>query len=207
MNPQFEADLVERLKFYRVNYSIDPKSVDLNDGEPEHEYHLTLKLDSAREFKEVCNEVLQVAPTSILSGYVECEYLALDDRPKYSNYKEIPVPFQLTMKKPQAGAFRESEIHVTLSREETDSRLIKKLHKEIGMLSGFIPKTWGVAQIFTAQGTQSQIKDIREPLLSWIYSTGGAARCSIKEERTVRYWMSHSEGIGLPLVIDQIRFT
>ncbi len=30
------------------------------------------------------------------------------------------------------------------------------------------------------------------------------ARCSIKEERTVRYWMSHRRGVGLPYVMANI---
>ena len=47
MDPEFEKDLVERLHFYRVNYSIDRNSVDLTRDSPEHEYHLTLKTDSS----------------------------------------------------------------------------------------------------------------------------------------------------------------
>ncbi len=206
MNSEFERDLVERLNFYKVNYSIDRKEVDLAEGEPEHEYHLTLKLDSSRVFKDTCNDIfgIIVAKKTIDSGYVECEFVALDDRPSHSPYKEVDVPFKLSMRSPRAGAFRESELHVTLSRDESDPRLIKHIHHDIGMLSGFIPKDWGVAQIFTAQGTQSQINQIRDPLVNYIHSAGGAARCSIKEERTVRYWMSHADGIGLPYVIDQI---
>ncbi len=202
----FEEDLIRRLKFYRVNYSIDKDKVDLARGEPEHDHHFTLKLDSSRVFKTVCDDILgRVTPDNV-TGYVECEYVALDERPQWSEYREVDLPFRLSMRPPKSGAFRESELHVTLSRDESDPRLLRHFHEDIGMLSGFIPKDWGMAQIFTAQGTQSQINQIREPLLDYVRSAGGAKRCSIKEERTARYWMSQSEGIGLPYVIDKIIF-
>jgi len=206
INPKFEQDLVERLKFYRVDYSINRASVDLNPESREHEYHLTRKTDSSKEFKRVRDEVLAIvkAKKPVCSGYVECEFVALDDRPEFAPYKSASVPFHLSMRPPEQGAFRESELHVTLSRDESDPRLIEALHHQIGMLSGFIPKHYGMAQIFTAQGTQTQINLIRDPLVDYIHSAGGAKHCSIKEERTVSYWMSHPEGIGLPYVIDTI---
>ena len=61
-----------------------------------------------------------------------------------------------------------------------------------------------MAQIFTAQGTRSQIDQIRDPLYRYLQEAGGAVHCSMKEERTVRYWMSHESGIGLPQVIAEI---
>jgi hypothetical protein len=206
MNSEFERDLVERLKFYRVDYSIDRSSVDLHPKNPEHEYHLTHKSDSSREFKAVEAEVLKMVREQkpITCGYVETEFVALDDRPEFKPYQDTPLPFRLSMRPPEPGAFRESELHVTLSQDESDPRLLYVLHHQIGMLSGFIPKQHGMAQIFTAQGTQAQINQIRDPLVDYIHSAGGAKHCSIKEERTVRYWMSHPEGIGLPHVIDQI---
>ncbi len=206
MNPEFKKDLVERLRFYHVNYSIDRCSVDLHPENPEHEYHLTHKTNSSTEFKRVRDEVLRIVRTtnSLGLGYVECEFVALDDRPEFKPYQDRPVPFRLSMRPPEPGTFRESELHVTLSKDESDPRLLEALHHRIGMLSGFIPKNYGMAQIFTAQGTQTQIDKIRDPLVDFIHSAGGARHCSIKEERTVSYWMSHHGGVGLPHVIDRI---
>ncbi len=206
MNPEFERDLVERLQFYRVDYSIDRASVDLNPESREHEYHLTHKTDLSTEFKRVSTEVLHLVKTknSIPIGYVECEFVALDERPEFVQYRGASVPFHLSMRPPQPGAFRESELHVTLSRDGSDPHLLETLQHQMGMLSGFIPKQYGMAQIFTAQGTQAQINQIREPLIHYIHSAGGAAHCSVKEERTVSYWMSHLGGIGLPHVIERI---
>ena len=203
MNPEFEKDLVERLRFYRVDYSLDRASVDLNPESREHEYHVTHKTDSSTEFKRVRDEVLGIVKSKnpIHSGYVECEFIALDERPEFAPYKAASIPFHLSMRPPEPEMFRESELHVTLSRDESDPRLLEALHHQIGMLSGFIPKQYGMAQIFTAQGTQAQINQIRDPLVAYIHSAGGAAHCSIKEERTVSYWMSHPRGIGLPHVI------
>lgn len=206
MDSEFEKDLVERLKFYRVNYSIDRHSVDLSADSPEHEYHLTLKTDSSKEFKKISTEVFRIIESQnpIQRGYIECEFVAVDDHPESAPYRNVSVPFHLTMRPPEPGAFRQSELHVTLSRDESDHRLREALHHEMKMLSGFIPKEWGIAQIFTAQGTQEQINEIRGPLIDYLHSAGGAVHCSIKEERTVSYWMSHQDGIGLPYVIDQI---
>ena len=206
MNPEFERDLVKRLKFYRVDYSIDRSSVDLHPENPDHEYHLTHKADSSTEFKRVRDEVLRIvhATNPIHLGYIESEFMALEYLPEFRPYQDTPIPFCLSMRPPEPGAFRESELHVTLSRDESDPRVLEALHNKIGMLSGFIPKKYGMAQIFTAQGTQAQINQIRDPLVDYINFAGGARHCSIKEERTVSYWMSHPEGIGLPHVIDRI---
>lgn len=211
MDSKFEDFLIKNLGLYRVNYEIDPDSVDLAVGSKGHEYHLTFKTDSPDKFGQVRKEIFDAISRDnpIRNGYVECEFV-LDYRLDYVSYNEIPVPFKLTMRKPLPGAFRESELHVTVSRDESDSRLLKKLREEMGLLSGFIPKDYGVAQIFTAQGTQRQINRIFTPLLEFVQASGGAARCSIKEERTTGkegsgYWMSHPDGIGLPLVINEIK--
>ena len=84
------------------------------------------------------------------------------------------------MMAPEPGSFRESEIHVTLNRDKSDSRLLYVLQNEICMLSGFIPKPYGIAQIFTAQGTQAQINQIRTSLCDYLHKVGGAVNCKIK---------------------------
>jgi hypothetical protein len=206
MDSKFEATLKTDFGFYRVEYSIDEHSVDLGDECPPHECHWTLKTSDTRHFKAIVKKLFAILETAkpIRRGYVECEHIAFAQKFDLPRYKEAAIPFRLKMRAPRPGAFRESEIHVTLSRDESDPRLIDALQNRIGMLSGFIPKEWGVAQIFTAQGTRAQINQIRDPLYQFLLRAGGAVRCSMKEERTVHYWMSHKAGIGLPHVIAEI---
>lgn len=203
MDASFERDLLTRHGFYRVGYSIDRAAVDLNDGSAQHEYHLTYKTRSAKLFNATTRALFETIETEapIHRGYVECECMPFKRRLGFHPFRNVPVPLRLYMRPPAPGAFRESEIHVTVSRDESDPRLLCALHDEIGMLSGFIPKIWGMAQIFTVQGTRGQIDGIRDPLWNYLQAAGGAARCCIKEERTTRYWMSHPAGIGLPYVI------
>lgn len=203
----FELMLRDELGFYRVEYSIEDTSVDLGDECPPHSHHWTLKTTDSLKFNESVKQLFLVLVNDqpIKRGYVECEYIAFAQKFSLPHYTETTLPFRLTMQAPRPGEFRESEIHVTLSRDESDPRLIDALQNRIGMLSGYIPKTWGVAQIFTAQGTRAQIDQIRDPLYQFLLRVGGAVRCSMKEERTVRYWMSHASGIGLPYVIGEIK--
>lgn len=206
MDGAFEEYLLKERDFYRVAYSIDRDSVDLDDDCAGHQYHLTHKTTSPRIFNATCRELFEIieANAPIHRGYVECEYVSFHERLDFRPYCEAPIPFHLRMVRPLPATFRESEIHITLSRDESDPHLLHALHSEIGMISGFIPKTWGMAQVFTAQGSRRQIDEIREPLRDYLHRAGGAARCAMKEERTVRYWLSHPAGIGLPRITDRI---
>lgn len=206
MDASFERDLLTRRGFQRVAYSIDRSAVDLESGSAEHEFHLTYKTRSVKLFNAATHALFDTikADAPIHRGYVECECVTFKRRLDFQPFRAVPVPLRLQMRPPPPGAFRESEIHVTLSLDESDPRLLRALHDEIGMLSGFIPKTWGMAEILTVQGTRSQIDEIRDALWNYLRAAGGAARCCIKEERTTRHWISHPTGIGLPYVIDKM---
>ncbi|HXC53112.1 MAG TPA: hypothetical protein VN634_19650 [Candidatus Limnocylindrales bacterium] len=191
--------------FVRVEYALEPSTFETNAADFCHDHHLTYKTFSSREYKKVSDFVFALLDEgqAIRRGYVECECVTFREALPQAPYRSNPLPFRLEMSSPSPSAFRESEIHVTLDSERSDPRLLKKL-REIGMLKGTIPKPWGKASIFTAQGTQEQIDRIREPLWDFLRRSGGGVRCTIKEEKTVRYWLSHAVGIGLPQVISTI---
>ena len=208
LDSAFEQHLCKNLHFYRVDYSIDPHSVDLEENSSGHSYHLTFKTRSSLDFKRVFKELQEFVKEKnpIERGYIEGEFIPFSKKFEERPFREISIPFRLHMKPPETGNFRESEIHVTLSRDESDPRLLDALHNNMNLLSGYIPKSWGIAQIFTIQGTRAQIDELREPLWNFLHKTGGAVRGSMKEERTAGYWMSHPDKIGLPHVISRIEY-
>lgn len=87
------------------------------------------------------------------------------------------------------GTFRESEIHITLDRETSDP-IVREMLLKIGFVLATIPKSYGVAEIFTVQGTRKQIRELLFLTLDYLNNIGGIARGSIKEELIARWWIS-----------------
>jgi hypothetical protein len=73
----------------------------------------------------------------------------------------------------------------------------------MGLFAAYLPKPYGTAEIFTAQGSKKQIQTILPLLLEYLEKAGGAVDCSIKEERVADWWMSHPD-LRLPPVIASI---
>lgn len=136
-------------------------------------------------------------------GFIEGECIAHDDRvdPTPSN-RAIEIPFRVETRKVEEGGFRESEIHITMNGAESDEVLKQKL-EQMGFFRAANLKRYGVAHIFTLQGTRSQIEELWKPINDFLRSHGGAKDCKIKEERIANYWISDGS-VELPPVIARI---
>jgi hypothetical protein len=199
MSEDFDRFLA-KLGFWRSDFAGHP------EGEEGHEppHHLTQKTASSDEFKALFDKVVAYASThDAMRGYVEGECITID--------KDIePRPFDPSVKPPfkiikttlPAGTFRETEIHITLSRDESDPRLLKAL-QEMGLFSAYLPKPEGIFQVFTVQGAREKFRPMLPALIEYLEKAGGSVRCSIKEERVAQWWKSSPE-VSLPPVIDSI---
>jgi hypothetical protein len=177
----------------------------LDGGDAEPKNHLTLKLDCPRAFKQTFGSVVaRAAAQREMAGYVEGEYIALDREIEDKPFDDrAAIPFSLGLRHLEPGTFRQSEIHIALCPERSDTRLLRNL-TEIGLATIYIPKPWGLSLIFTAQGTRRTIRDICSGLVRYLETAGGAARCSVKEERIAKWWVS-GEDVRLPAVVHEIK--
>ena len=132
---------------------------------------------------------------------VQVQALILPEKPFDPS---VPLPLVIKRGALPAGTFRESEIHITIDRDESDPRLISQL-TEMGLYSGFLPKSYGVAQVMTVQGSRRDIATVKPAVLQYLHDAGGARRGSIKEERIVDWWVS-APGLALPPVIQAIEW-
>lgn len=73
----------------------------------------------------------------------------------------------------------------------------------MGFFSAWTPKEYGIAQIFTAQGSRKHVDAILPSLLEYLETAGGSLNCSVKEERVARSWVS-SSNLPLPPVIGEV---
>jgi len=199
----FERHLTTGLGFWRTDFCGHPEGAEA--FEPPN--HLTRKTTASSEFRRLFDEVVSHVKThGGMKGYIEGEFIALDkmidERPFDASIK---FPFRLRSTFLPAGTFRESEIHIVMSRDGSDARLLKSL-MDMGLFAAYLPKPYGVAQIFTAQGTRANIQAILEPLVEYLEQAGGAVECSFKEERVADWWLSEP-GLRLPPVIDTIEWT
>jgi hypothetical protein len=75
----------------------------------------------------------------------------------------------------------------------------------MGFFAAYLSKNYGVGEVFTVQGTKTQINALLLPLYRFLEEIGGSVACSVKEERVVGWWMSEP-GLKLPPVIKEINW-
>ncbi|MBS4052862.1 MAG: hypothetical protein KGZ69_16905 [Methylomonas sp.] len=203
LSKDFEAFLTDQLGFWRSDFCGHP------EGHPHFEpaHHMTQKPKDGKEHRALIESVLAHAEkTDAMLGYIEGEFIPLDeDIPERPYDPSIQPPFKIHRTTLPAGSFREDEIHITLSRDESDPGMIQSLI-DMGLFAAYLPKPHGVAVVFTVQGTRKQIEELWEPLCNYLHKAGGAKNCSIKEERITHWWLSQPD-VSLPPVIDHIEWS
>lgn len=168
--------------------------------------HLTYKTIKTADYKRVFRCVEAYAEhNGGLIGYAEGEYIASDDNIRAKPYDpSVLPPFRFQPQFLPASEFRETELHITLSRDRSDPRLMANL-LSMGFFCAYLPKSYGVAAIFTAQGTRPLIAQILDHTLGYLQRAGGAVACSIKEERIAHWWLSEPN-IPRPPVIKTVEW-
>lgn len=196
-SPEFEA-FAATLGFYAQDFIHEPSS------EPSYEpaRHLTYHPKDAHEFKEVFGKIRNylIQYPQAIKGYVEGEFIPIDQDIEERPFDEtVPLPCKIHLSRLAPGEFRENEIHISLLRESSDPRLLQAL-KDIGMYVAYLPKSEGVAAIFTIQGSRTNISALISPLTDYLQRAGGGVRCSIKEERIAEYWVSSLDVVMAPVI-------
>ena len=202
LSSDFERYLIDGLGFWRSDFVGHPAGRE--HYEPKH--HLTLKSSDTSAFQKMFAEVKErAALDDAMHGYIEGEVIMLDqdvDARKFDS--SMPIPFRVTSRELLPDSFRESEIHITLSRDDSDQRLIDNL-LQMGFYCAYLPKDYEIGAIFTMQGSRKDIDSILPGTIEYIESAGGAVNCSIKEERIAHWWLSESD-VSRPPVIDHIEW-
>jgi hypothetical protein len=199
---QLEKLLIQKYGFDHKNF------IQRQDLNPSYapETHLTYKTTNANQANQIFKDIhtyLEQNPNS-MTGYVEYEYIPEQISIEYRTFNpDVPLPFQLELGDLAIGAFREDEIHITIDRDNSDPRLLESL-RQIGFFSALRQKDYGIAEIFTTQGSYQDIQKVLPMIVSYLNQAGGAAACIVKEERIIHSWVS-SLDYKLPPVIKSIQ--
>lgn len=197
--------LINEFGFFNHHFTGHP------DGYPHFEptRHYTRKFDSSRDLLDAFNQVCKFLRDPYgdgnyaFHGYVEAEYLSPKRRiqlPNITFNREIgPLP-KLTLAQLPPGGFRETEVHLTCDYERSDPEAIKAL-LEMGMFGALMEKPWGTSIVLTAQGSRKRIDSFWEELYTYLRSSGGLMRATLKEERIIKFWIAHPEIDQVPPVI------
>jgi hypothetical protein len=197
----FETFLAD-MSFVRTDFAGHPEGADGHEAPN----HFTLKLTDSEAFKKTFDQVVsRAAEMSGIRGYVEGEFIPLDaDVPDRPYRLGVQVPFRVESGDIEHGSFRETEIHITLDRDKSDPRLLASL-TDMGFFSAYMKKAYGVAQIFTVQGSRQQVDELLPHLLNYLETCGGTSHCSVKEERVAKWWLSN-DSVSLPPVVKRINW-
>ena len=199
----FERVLLE-MGFWRSDFEGHPEGAE--GFEPPH--HLTLKADNAVEYRRAFSKVVEAASANGdgMRGYIEGEFVASDEEIPWKPFDAgVPLPWTIESGRLEPGRFRESEVHITMGRSQTSPELVKAL-RQMGFFSAYLRKAFGNAEVFTLQGSRDDIEGIVPSLREFLISAGGAANCSMMEERVAGWWTSAPD-VPLPPVISRINRT
>jgi hypothetical protein len=185
--------------FQASNFSGHPSGQDRY----EPVFHLTRKIDNGRAFREAFIAMRSLAESNPdFDGYIEGEYIAADIRlPEKPFNAHIPIPFRASLTELTPRSFRQSEIHITMTRD-SDATLLERL-REMGFFGAFLEKPWGSAIVLTMQGTRRMVAQIMPMVQSYLSRAGGASHASLMEERIAAWWTSRPE-IRLPPIVSHL---
>ena len=185
------------------------------DGHPrgylhfEPSKHLTLKVTSKKEFSQIWDTLEQKFDKSNeFVGYLEGEFIPSDEFIPYKPYQDEPLPFKVerrTLKSSKNEQFRQTEFHLTMEKSKTSPILIKRL-LDSGLYGAYIPKPDGEFLVLTTQGFIKDIVPLYEVLKNHLLKVGGAYRCTMKEERALKFKMYGIKPENLPEIADKISY-
>lgn len=168
---------------------------------PEH--HFTYKTEDSREFKRVFEETVDILRQSNFEGYLEgeCVPIAREKIETPVTEDQIEISGNLEYSELEPGEFRESEIHIRFDHQKSDKRFVKVL-RELGFMSVFVDKDFGLAEILTVQGTREAIKDLEVFVIDFLKKSSGVVNCTVKREDVAKYWLSHPNVRLAPIIRD-----
>ena len=190
------------LGFTETNFSGHPDG--FRHFEPN--IHLTLKIATSEEFKSAWMLLEQKAAHTGLVGYLEGEYIRTDEIFEEKPYQKVPVPFYIKRRRlagPPQESFREAELHLVMDKDRSNPTLIRKL-LESGLYGAYMPKGDHTAVVLTIQGFREDISAIAASLRGFLRQSGGAYRCTLKEELAIRHRLFGVDPIELPEIIAAI---
>lgn len=152
--------------------------------------HLSKKLFTKNEFESMF-QFISGKPSlpSFLEGYIEGECVAFEKKIPYKKYtKNIAFPLRVT-KVPVGNAHRQSEIHISMNKEDS-SEIVKKNLLDIGFDRVSVIRKKGVKDVFTLQGSTKDMRIVLKNIVDYLTRVGGVVDCKVKEERTLAFWIS-----------------
>jgi len=170
--------------------------------------HLTLKMKEGATFRRTWDALSRCAKESNFVGYLEGEYLTLDELLPCSPWRGGDVPFVITRRRldsDRGEQFRETELHLTMDADRSSPELIAGLLRS-GLYGAYLPKAGWRDLVLTAQGHCEEILPLITHLRRFIEQAGGAVGATLKEERVLRYEL-FGIGVGeLPEVVDRVQY-
>lgn len=163
-----------------------------HDGtEPRPRFIRTKKFIDSKKYNIALKEVTQSCKLdSEFVGFVEGEVIAGVKNIEYKIFTNVvPLPFLASTEYEPGGYSKNSDMHVTLCPIRTDRRILESLII-MGYSCVLSEKPWGLAAVFSLQGSKEIISRAYEETCRFLTKCGGAAKCCIKDERISFLWVS-----------------
>lgn len=196
---------IKELNFVPTDYDGHPEGYD--HFEPKR--HLTLKVQTKENFTSTWKLLeLKLSEFPDFIGYIEGEFLPIDEYIPFKEYNDIPIPFHIRRRKlvpENSEDFRQTEVHITMEKTKSHPELMRKL-LDSGLYGAFMPKADGEFLVLTIQGFIKDIVPLIESIRIFLTESGGAYRCTIKEERAIAHKLCNIDSQELPEIAESILY-
>mgnify|MGYP003393134463 CR=1 FL=1 len=201
----FYRTLKDDFGFWDSEFSGHPSGYD--HFEPNR--HITMKFTDGKKFRMTCQRLEELAEQyPDFTGYFEGEYIREERFVPDLSYCDLPVPFSIKRRRLDGSRFeqfRESELHLTLDKDASNSDVISKL-LESGLYGAYLPKEDYIALVLTIQGFREDIGGLVECLWEYLGRSGGVVRAKLKEEYAIWHKLYNVSPTDLPEVVDIVTY-
>ena len=163
--------------------------------------HFSKKIYGGRRFRSSFIRTWNVVKASkTICGYLEGELLV--DRIPIAEKPDADgasLDIETELMPPQRNTFHEAEIHISMCSSRTDDLVVQAL-RNVGFISSYVTKTWGLAHVLTLRGSRQEIDKLKSEILPYLQAAGGLVNCTFKLERVARWWTSNIEFPTSPIL-------
>jgi hypothetical protein len=205
MPSELDNFAIKTLGFYDTDFNGHPEGY--QHFEPNR--HLTLKVKTKEEFTEIW-DVLEAKADACpdFVGYLEGEFIPEDEYIPFKEFEDHPVPFKVNRRVltgSEKESFRQTEFHLTMEKTKSNEILKKRL-LDSGLYGAYIPKKDGEFLVLTMQGFIKDIIPLYAEVKNYLLKTGGAYRCTLKEERAIKFKMYGINSADLPEIAESVTY-
>lgn len=170
--------------------------------------HSSIKIKTREEFNNCWKQLEEkFSQNPDIKGYLEGEFIPTDFVIPYKKLELFKEPcFKIerrTLLESRNETFRQTEFHLCLDNNNSDSRVVKAL-LDAGLYGALLKKPEYEMIVLTMQGDFRMINILKSEVRNYLKNVGGVVRATMKEEVALKNFRMNMTVAELPEIAHKI---